>query len=151
MRFLKTRSSAALLPARILTGSAVLNRSVPRFYAQQSYGGGEGDPKGEKPQDQGPNPSSHLEHPGPEPPTVGGKSEQSKSSSSSQDSGSKTGGAQPKIHSKAPPTEENDDVKKHNEDMSKRYDKAQEQSPQREDDKVGKGFWKGQGGADRNP
>ena len=59
-------------------------RSSPRsllspLYTQQhrlyaggsSYGGGEGDPKGENPQDQGSNPSADLEHPGPAPPKVG--------------------------------------------------------------------------------
>lgn len=42
-----------------------------RFYAQQSYGGGEGDPKGGDPQNQGSNPSADLEHPGPPPPAEG--------------------------------------------------------------------------------
>ncbi len=42
-----------------------------RRNASESYGGGEGDPKGENPSDQGPNPSAELEHPGPPPPDVG--------------------------------------------------------------------------------
>lgn len=35
------------------------------------YGSGTGDPKGEKPLEQGPNPSADKEHPGPPPPDVG--------------------------------------------------------------------------------
>ncbi|KAK3077474.1 hypothetical protein LTS18_010174, partial [Coniosporium uncinatum] len=35
------------------------------------YGSGEGDPKGEKPKEQGANPSADKEHPGPPPPKVG--------------------------------------------------------------------------------
>lgn len=35
------------------------------------YGDGEGSPVGEKPQDQGANPSADLEHPGPPPPKAG--------------------------------------------------------------------------------
>ena len=134
-----------------------------RNYAFQSYGGGEGDPKGENPQDQGPSTSSHLEHPGPTPPSGGKNSSDTSSSGSGAGSGSgsdspststssKAGDAKPKIHSEENPGEANDDVKKHNEDMSNRHDKANEQSPQNEkDDKVGKGFWSGSGGADRDP
>ena len=40
-------------------------------FASQDYGSGAGDPKGEKPQDQGPNPSEKLEHPGAPPPSTG--------------------------------------------------------------------------------
>lgn len=40
-------------------------------FASGDYGSGAGDPKGEKPQQQGSNPSADLEHPGPPPPKVG--------------------------------------------------------------------------------
>lgn len=42
-----------------------------RLSAQQDYGSGSGDPKGEKPGEQGKNPSVDLEHPGPPAPDVG--------------------------------------------------------------------------------
>lgn len=143
----------------------------PRFtlssaYAQQrrsyaggsSYGGGEGDPKGENPQDQGSNPSAELEHPGPAPPDVGkgtgggptksgteGHNTQENSSSGGQAASSGGGdGPQPKIHKHNAPEEDShsDDVKAHNAEMAKRHDRAEEKSPD-EDDSVDKGFWSG--------
>lgn len=118
-----------------------------RFYAQQSYGGGEGDPKGENPQDQGSNPSADLEHPGPPPPDAGkgtgggptkapggghngNPNESSGSSSKSPASGgdggkSASNGAQPKIYNAKVPEEQSEDVKKHNREMDNRYDHAQ--------------------------
>ena len=101
-------------------------------FATQDYGSGEGDPAGERPQEQGKNPMSHLEHPGPEAPKVGGgKSSSSSSSSSSQPQKSSGGhtqdergekrGARPKILDEGIP-EETEDVKKHNEEMKSRYD-----------------------------
>lgn len=116
-----------------------------RFYAGQSYGGGEGDPKGEKPQEQGSNPSADLEHPGPPPPDVGKgtgggptkagegghNTQQNNSSGGSSGGGGKqsgasqsNGGPQPKIHSEGTPAEESAEVKAHNEDMGKRHDRA---------------------------
>ncbi len=151
-------------------------RSSPRSllspaYAQQhrlyaggsSYGGGEGDPKGENPSDQGSNPSADLEHPGPPPPSAGQgtgggptksgeqghNTQQNDSSSSSQASTSGSGGGggggpQPKIHKHDVPEEHahSDEVRAHNEDMAKRHDRPNEKSPAK-DDKVDKGFWSG--------
>ena len=151
-------------------------RSSPRSlllpaYAQQhrlyaggsSYGGGEGDPKGENPSEQGPNPSAHLEHPGPPPPAVGqgtgggptkkgagghntpeNSSEgQASTSGSGGSSGGEGGGPQPKIHKHDSPAEHthSDEVRAHNEDMKKRHDRPNEKST--DDDKVDKGFWMG--------
>ena len=53
---------------RIQTTSFVQTR-----FASGDYGSGTGDPKGEKPQEQGPNPSEKLEHPGPPPPKTSDK------------------------------------------------------------------------------
>ncbi|KAF1982252.1 hypothetical protein K402DRAFT_424690 [Aulographum hederae CBS 113979] len=142
------------------------------------YGSGEGDPKGEKPKEQGANPSADKEHPGPPPPKAGqgsgstptkgtaeghntGEAKQSggkRSYSTSINVGRRqfstltrlekqkgTEGAQPKILNENPPKtgEESDDVKKHNEEMSKRPERAHEQvsNDDAEKDKVGKGFW----------
>lgn len=132
-----------------------------RCYAGSSYGGGEGDPKGENPQDQGANPSTHLEHPGPAPPKVGqgtgggptklgaeGHSETDQSASSSSKTSSSGngggGGPQPKIHKHdaGDQSSHSDEVKAHNEDMAKRHDRANEKSSD-EEDKVDKGYWKG--------
>lgn len=132
-----------------------------RFYAGgSSYGGGEGDPKGENPQDQGSNPSADLEHPGPPPPSVGqgtgggptkggseGHNTQQNSSSGGQASTSGNGGEgdgpQPKIHKHDAPQEQDhsDEVRAHNKDMDKRHDRPNEKSGG--DDKVDKNFWKG--------
>ena len=126
-------------------------------YAGQDYGSGQGDPKGEDPQNQGSNPSADLEHPGPPPPAEGqgtgggptkahsgGHNTQQNDSSSASSNGSASGssGAQPKIHNSKVPSEESDDVKQHNEDMGKRHDSSHKQS--NDDGKVAKGFWSGE-------
>ena len=139
-----------------------------RLYAGgSSYGGGEGDPKGENPSDQGSNPSADLEHPGPPPPSVGqgtgggptkkgaeGHNTQQNDSSSGEQGttsgsggssgGGDGGGPQPKIHKPDVPEEHthSDEVRAHNEDMAKRHDRPNEKS--RDDDKVDKEFWKGE-------
>ena len=135
-----------------------------RLYAGSSYGGGEGDPKGENPSDQGSNPSADLEHPGPPPPSVGqgtgggptkkgveGHNTQENDSSEGQastsgsggSSGGEGGGPQPKIHKHNSPDENthSDEVRAHNEDMKKRHDRPNEKS--NDDDKVDKGYWMG--------
>lgn len=129
-----------------------------RLYAHQSYGGGEGDPKGENPQDQGSNPSADKEHPGPPPPTEGQGSgggptkakeegHNTSDNSSSQGGGNKgtasSSGAQPKILNEGPPAEQSDDVKQHNKEMANRYDRAGTQVGEQQDEKVGKGYWSG--------
>jgi len=154
-------------PARL--GSSVLRpflRTAPRTtfqpsykrFASQDYGSGEGNPAGENPKDQGKSQRSRdLEHPGaPAPDTSsssgGQKTQQSKEpSSSSTDSGTpnkkqekEVKGAQPKIHSQDEPGAENDDVKKHNEEMRNRHDKPRVQSEDNE--KVDPKFWSGRGG-----
>ena len=143
-------------PPRTLLSS--LYTPQRRLYAGSSYGGGEGDPKGENPQDQGPNPSAGLEHPGPPPPDVGhgtgggptkkgpdGHNTGQSPSNSSQGASGEGGGPRPAIHKHNAPEEhsQSDDVKAHNEDMAKRYDRANERSPDKED-KVDKGFWSGE-------
>lgn len=134
-----------------------------RRYAHQSYGGGEGDPKGEKPQDQGSNPSADKEHPGPPPPTEGqgsggGPTKANESghntndNASSQGGGSQGGGskgaasssgAQPKILNASVPAEPSDEVKQHNKEMANRHDRAGIQVGNQGDEKVGKGYWSG--------
>ena len=139
-----------------------------RLYAGgSSYGGGEGDPKGENPSDQGSNPSADLEHPGPPPPSVGQgtgggptkkgaeghNTQQNDSSGGGQASASGSGGAsgagsggdpQPKIHKHSAPDEHTHsaEVRAHNEEMAKRHDRPNGTSGG--DDRVDKNFWKGQ-------
>lgn len=60
-----TRSTILLAPGRRAFANAT------RLAAQQDYGSGSGDPKGEKPGEQGKNPREDLEHPGPPAPDVG--------------------------------------------------------------------------------
>lgn len=148
------------LPRAPLTSTYAQQR---RLYAGSNYGGGEGDPKGENPQDQGPNPSADLEHPGPPPPDVGkgtgGGSTQKGSEGHNTEQNSNSGGQaaksggsnaggdgpQPKIHKSEPPEEHthSDDVKAHNANMEKRHDRATEQNPD-EDDRVEKPYWSGE-------
>lgn len=164
-----------------------------QLYASQSYGGGEGDPRGEEPQKQGSNPAtSDLEHPGPPPPSVGqgtgggptkagsssdGKDTQhhggaSSGGSSGKGSSSSTqskSGASPAIHSENIPAEESAEVKKHNEELENRHDRASNKVNEDGQDNVSKSFWSGmittaillhglanetrlgRGGADKNP
>ena len=167
-------STMARLRCNQITGSIRSTRLVPRTtlpsprvyqhrrYAGSSYGGGEGDPKGENPQDQGSNPSASLEHPGPPPPDVGQgtgggptqkgseghNTQQSPSSGGRGSSAGSSGGngsPQPKIHQHNAPPEEHhsEDVRAHNEDMKRRHDRPEVKSPD-DEDKVDKGFWKGE-------
>jgi hypothetical protein len=163
MRPVSLLRSAALRPA---TRVASIARPQVRF-ATQDYGSGDGNPAGEKPQQQGASNSESLEHPGPPPPKVArGKSssspnEDSGSSSTSSSSGkqsqsndgaSKSGdgqsvkGARPKILNENPPATESADVKQHNEEMKHRAEKAHEQvsNEDAEQDKVPKSFWAGE-------
>lgn len=112
-------------------------------YATQDYGSGKGDPLGENPQAQGKNSREDLEHPGPPPPKVAQKSQgqqqpqsqsqsQSPGQSSAKPSGGSSGGkkgsqgARPKILNDNPPTEseQNEDVRQHNEEMDSRAERA---------------------------
>ncbi|KAF3037347.1 hypothetical protein E8E12_005647 [Didymella heteroderae] len=175
-----------LRPAALLRSAARPAAVRPAFFARpqvrfatQDYGSGDGNPAGEKPQQQGQNPSEGLEHPGPPPPKVArgqsssspnedsGSSSSTSSSSSklseqsqSNDGASKTGGddgksvngAQPKILNARPPATASEEVKQHNKEMEQRAEKAHEQvSNEEEKDKVPKSFWAGQGGRDRDP
>ena len=149
---------------RSVIASSSRQRLTPAVFtksrlAHQSYGGGEGDPKGENPQDQGSNPSADLEHPGPPPPSVGkgtgggptkaaGESQNSTKKEASGGSGAgqnggTSNGAQPKIHSEPTPTEGNEDVRKHNEELSNRYERASNAIEEGDKHNVGKGYWKG--------
>lgn len=165
-----------LRPASLLRSAARPAAVRPAFFARtqvrfatQDYGSGDGNPAGEKPQQQGQNPSESIEHPGPSPPKVArGKSSSSpnedsssspsKSSkpseqSQSNDGASKTGGgdgksvngAEPKILNAKPPSTETEEVKQHNKEMDQRAEKAYEQVSNEdvEKDKVSKSFWAG--------
>ena len=153
-----------LRPASLLRSAAHPAAVRPAFFARtqvrfatQDYGSGDGNPAGEKPQQQGQNPSEGIEHPGPPPPKVargqsssspnddssGSSSDKSSSSSESKpgqqsqsnDGASKAGsgnsksvnGAQPKILNENTPATESEDVKQHNEEMEHRAEKAHEQ------------------------
>ncbi|KAF1365322.1 hypothetical protein EJ07DRAFT_161387 [Lizonia empirigonia] len=132
-------------------------------YSTQDYGSGDGNPAGEKPQQQGESRSEHLEHPGPAPPKVArGQSSSSPnedSSSSSKDSSSSKGSPSSSQWRPAqnperkPPATESEEVKQHNKEMEQRAEKAYEQvsNEDAEKDKVPKSFWSGQGGRDGDP
>ena len=146
--------------SRIATSSGF--NQQPRPYASSSYGGPEGDPKADDPQSQGSNPSAELEHPGPPPPaagqgTGGGPTKADKDGHNTQQNDSSGGGgsnggssvsgassgAKPKIHSTSSPPEPNEDVKRHNEEHSKRHDRSATRPEDDSSQKVDKGFWGG--------
>jgi len=145
-----------------------------RTLATSDYGSGKGDPRGEKPQEQGANPSADLEHPGPPPPkegqgsgagpTKGGKegsnsgaaSEQSKKGKQPQQqeqqqksSAQQSDAPQPKIFNPdGPPSKESEsqEVREHNRQMDQRTETASNQASNEDvkKDKVSKDFWKGE-------
>ncbi|MCJ1389175.1 hypothetical protein MMC18_002030 [Xylographa bjoerkii] len=165
MAFLKSSPrlrSLLVQPSRIYLPRSITTQQH-RLYAQQSYGGGEGDPKGETPQQQGSNRvSADKEHPGPPPPDVGkgtgggptkagsdgndaqqhGGAGSSSGAGSSGSTPSKSG-ASPKIHSENIPAEESAEVKKHNEELEKRHDRASNKVDDDGRDNVNKKFWSG--------
>ena len=130
-----------------------------RLYAHESssYGGGEGDPKGENPSDQGANPSADKEHPGPPPPqagqgtgggpTKGGDSGQGTQEGQSNSSGGSQGvsgsSSKPRILQENNP-EHSEEVKRHNEEYSKRHDRPSEHADDQGKDTVSKGYWSGE-------
>lgn len=82
------------------------------------------------------NPKKHLEHPGPEPPST------KAGDGPAANSGSKDG-ASPKINQpKSASEDQNEDVRKHNEEMANRADKSVNQLSE-EDNKVDKNYWTG--------
>lgn len=159
---------SALLRSRVAGGRQISQARLAfapihqrRTYAHEgsSYGGGEGDPKGENPQEQGSNPSAELEHPGPPPPSVGqgtgggptkaGEAGHNTKQNDSSSGGDKdateqksVSGSRPKILSENDP-EHSEDVKAHNEDMKKRHDRPQEGVEPDAKDNVDPKFWSG--------
>lgn len=140
-----------------------------RRWGTSDYGSGNGDPKGEKPQDQGANPSADMEHPGAPPPKEGegsgssptkGTSEGHNTGSAKQaqqkrqfstmrvlqskDKPKSTEGLKPKILDESAPKEgeQGEDVKKHNKEMEGRSDRAKEQIAGEEP--VDSKFWSGE-------
>ncbi|CAF9934898.1 MAG: hypothetical protein HETSPECPRED_009399 [Heterodermia speciosa] len=161
------RSLAAPRHPSLRTPTAVSSNLQRRSYASEggSYGGGEGDPKGENPQEQGSNPSADLEHPGPPPPSVGqgtggGPTKAGESGHNTQENESSGGrnkasseqksvsGSRPTILGENDP-EYSEDVRAHNEDMKKRYDRPKEGVEHDAKDNVDKKFWSGE--AAQNP
>jgi hypothetical protein len=168
-----TTALSASLRRSLLRQPRPLIPTIQRRFATQDYGSGEGNPVGEKPQDQGANPSADKEHPGPPPPKAGegsgssptkgtkdghsqakqdmpGTQKRSFSTMRSMRAESKpksTKGLKPKILDESPPaeSEEPEDVKEHNKDMSNRHEKAHASvsNADAEKDKVSPEFWTG--------
>jgi hypothetical protein len=67
---IRTSALSNSLRRNLLRTPQTFTPSVQQRFAT-GYGDGEGSPVGEKPQDQGANPSADLEHPGPPPPKAG--------------------------------------------------------------------------------
>lgn len=162
MARLQTSSVLRFLPmtrtvSRTRCSVSIKNNQQHRLYAHQSYGGGQGDPKGENPQDQGANPSAGKEHPGPPPPAEGqgsgggptkghgsGHNTQQGSSASGHGTNKDSGNSpQPKILNEGVPAVESKEVKEHNEDMTRRHDRADTNADDSKDQYVDKKFWSG--------
>lgn len=90
------------------------------------------------------NPMSHMEHPGPDPPSAakGGNQSTSQNTDKNQ-SGNKKSGPGPAIHRPESAAEkDNPEVRKHNEELEQRYERTTNQLSE-EDNKVDKKFWSG--------
>lgn len=128
MAFLLRSSSRA--PRVLLTKPSI--SAVPRRFAGD-YGSVQSGQEQGVHQD---NPKKHLEHPGPEPPST------KAGDGPAANSGEKDG-ASPKISQPKSAAEEQDqDVRKHNEDMRNRHEKSANQLGE-QDNKVDKKFWTG--------
>ena len=130
------RSYRQALPSRVGGRSSTFLSSglraplstSPKYFAHSDYGSG--DPKS------GPNPSEHIEHPGPAAPDTTGSS-----------SSGGSGKGKPTIHSEQQDGSSTDEsVRKHNEEMDKRAAKSHDKDGVNDPkDKVHKGYWKGEG------
>lgn len=101
MSFLRPLSMLRSAAARPAVLSARKAHGQVRF-ATSDYGSGKGNPAGEKPQQQGENPSENVEHPGPPPPKVAqGQSSSSPNKDSNVGQNDKT---KPTSSSPVPPT-----------------------------------------------
>lgn len=85
------RLAAPRLNPRFLQARPSNTTFLQARFASGDYGSGTGDPKGENPQEQGPNPSEKLEHPGPPPPKTGDKTKKPQGGQSGGGSGEKKG------------------------------------------------------------
>jgi hypothetical protein len=149
MSLLRSSKIFSTLSQRAAISSRSLSTTSSRFAS--GYGDGEGDPKGENPQDQGApsHATTKREHPGPESPDTGkssspkspeeasaqsggSRSKEAEETGSSPTGGSTGGkdknGASPKIHDRDQPgansSEKQAEVDKHNKDFEKRPDRA---------------------------
>jgi hypothetical protein len=106
--------------------------------AHSSYGDKQsGHPEGTNSKD-----TSHLEHPGPDPPNTGSSASKSASKGTSQSSSSSDKGS-PAIQSPESTAEkDNPEVRQHNEEMRQRHERSVNQLSE-EDNKVDKQFWTG--------
>lgn len=129
--------------------------------AHQDYGSGQGDPAGEKPNEQSTSEKAReAEHPGPEPPKVGqenskkqsGQSQKSAGGGESSQGKSKGKGAsaaEPKILVDKMPETLSDSAVQHNKEMENRADRANmkpENDGTEGGEKVEKGYWTGESG-----
>ena len=89
---------------------ALFARSQVRF-ATQDYGSGDGNPAGEKPQQQGQNLSEGIEHPGPPPPKVA-KGRSSSSPNEDSDSSPKGSSSSPSAPKSSEQSQSNDGAAK---------------------------------------
>ena len=107
--------------------------AAPRRFASTDYGSVQSGQEQGIHQD---NPKKHLEHPGPEPPST-------KAGDGAQANSGEKDGAEPKISQpKSAAEEQNQDVRKHNEEMRNRHERSANQLGE-QDNKVDKKFWTG--------
>ena len=150
------RVPRAAVQTRVFTPSITISKR----WSTQSYGGSEQSDQPGKETDI-PNRRADLEHPGPPAPDTGSSNSKSSSSESKQESSSSSNssgnknppqssgegkgsqtkdGKRPAIYEPGPAHEEaTEDVKKHNDEMSQRYEKSANQLDG--DGKVEKEFW----------
>jgi hypothetical protein len=129
----------ARLPLRHrLASSLLVPQSTTIRNAHSSYG----DKQSGHPEGSDSKSTSHLEHPGPDPPNTGSSASKSGSKGTTHSSGSSDKGS-PAIHSPQSAAEKDDpEVRKHNEEMRQRHERSVNQLSE-DDNKVDKQFWTG--------
>ncbi|KAF2724981.1 hypothetical protein K431DRAFT_281456 [Polychaeton citri CBS 116435] len=139
MSFAKAVKTPSVL-RQLATARPAYTTRIQQRLAHQDYGSGSGDPKAEKPQEQGTSDKTrNIEHPGPSAPDTskhgGGESqtgEVSKDGGKASDKANKgtqqQGGARPALHTQEEPDPGSnpEEVKRHNREIDNRVEKQSE-------------------------
>lgn len=134
------RAASRFTPPLSRPSTRFISPTITQRTAHQGYGNRE---SGHEASDEALPTSNTHEHPGPESPvSSSGGGKQTQTSSSSSSSSTSSSGPRSTIHKPPEPDEHaNEEVRRHNEELRRSHDQAEEKSPGEE--KVDKKFWQG--------